>query len=110
MKQEQIPVVFRKWKDGDVIALFPSLNHESGDCNYGYIMSYMQIGQHSEACPTLVYETKLATEEEYAPLLTELKRIGYKGLVVKKKLNYHANLQRKRERIKALKLKKANEN
>ena len=38
-------VVFRKWKDGEVIALFPD-NTNPYD---GTVMSYMHIGQYGDA-------------------------------------------------------------
>lgn len=71
---------FLKWKeDGDIIALFPEMNHESGEANKGNIMSYMHIGQHGGASDELANDDRLevATEAEYAPLLRELKMIGY---------------------------------
>lgn len=76
-------VVFRKFKDGQVIALFPQ---EPWDYK-GNIVSYMHIGQHGGASRSIVQDTKLATKEEYAPLLKELKKIGYNDLKVMKKIN-----------------------
>lgn len=72
-------VVFRKYKDGDIIALFP----KRGDymCE-----SYMHIGQHSMAdYPQVIRMTKPANESEYKELYNELVSIGYDDLVVKKK-------------------------
>ena len=87
MQQDTVPtkVKFRKWsEDGDVIALFPELDHESGNANPGNIMSYMHVGQHGEATETLLTTDELvdATPEEYADLLAELKMIGYLPEVV----------------------------
>lgn len=82
-----IPVVFRKFDDGSVIALMPSLNHESGATNYGRIMSYMHVGQHDEASPDLTHVTARASQQEYQDLLDELKMIGY-DVVVRDRLNY----------------------
>ena len=45
------------------------------------IMSYMHIGQHSEASFQFFYKCKLATPEQYADLKTELESIGYKLLI-----------------------------
>lgn len=74
-------IVFRKWKNsGDIIALFPDLNYSNGYANKGNIMSYMHVGQHSEASETLLRDRGLlvtATKEESADLLAELKGIGY---------------------------------
>lgn len=79
-KQNEIKVVFRKFKNGEIIALFPQML-----CSRGTIISYMHIGQHGGADPLIVYDTKLATPEEYAPLLAELVAIGYDNLRVCKK-------------------------
>ncbi len=81
--KEKNKVVFRKFKDGDIIALFPEL--EAGANQKGECMSYMHIGQHSGAAYALVYDTKPAKKEEYADLLAELEDIGY-NLEVKQKI------------------------
>lgn len=78
----ETPVVFRKYKNGDVIALFPTM-HEG---NY-MINSYMHVGQHGCADYNLVYSTKPATEGEYRELLEELKQIGYENLKVYKRFS-----------------------
>lgn len=67
-----IDVVFRVFPEGDVIALFPG--EQAG---HGLINSYMRLGQHGGASPKLVRELRHATRKEYAPLLAELKSIGY---------------------------------
>lgn len=81
---EKVKVIFRKNKEGDVIAFLPELR-----VNKGNIMSYMHIGQHGEASYQFYAETKKANETEYNSLLEELKRI-YDDciLVVKQKLCY----------------------
>lgn len=66
-------VVFKKFPEGDVIALFP---YEVADPS-GNIMSYMHIGQHGAASPELVQELEDATPAEYGNLQKELERIGY---------------------------------
>ena len=86
-KLTPVDVIFRKFKEGDVIALMPSFNSASGAANRGMIMSYMHFGQHSEACPTIVNVTKLAKPDEYADLLKELRMIGYK-VIIRKRLNW----------------------
>ena len=78
-------VIFRKFKDGDVIALFPGL---PGDNSPNTCSSYQHIGQHGAASVDLVGDTKLATPEEYAPLQAELVRIGYADLRVIKRIRY----------------------
>ncbi len=75
-------VVFRKFNDGQVIALFPELPCD----NRGNITSYMHIGQHAPASRFIVHDTKPANPEEYADLHAELLRIGY-DLEIRKKLN-----------------------
>lgn len=72
------PVVFRRYSEGDIIALFPTLNHSSGDANYGYCMSYQHVGQHGETnYPDCIASTEPATPEQYADLKRELEGIGY---------------------------------
>ena len=86
---DKVKVIFRKaknpyTKEYEIVAFFPEI-----DANYGKILSYMHIGQHSEADLEFYQETKKATEMEYKPLLKELKSI-YDDceLVVKQKINY----------------------
>ena len=81
---DKVKVIFRKDKEGNIIAFLPELR-----VNYGNIMSYMHIGQHSEASHQFYAETKKVDESEYNSLLDELKRI-YDDctLVVKQKLYY----------------------
>jgi hypothetical protein len=77
-------VIFRTFKKGnDVIAFFPDNN----EVNRGYMMSYQHLGQHSEAdYYGLLKITKLATTEEYLPLLNELTSIYGDIKPVKKRL------------------------
>ena len=81
---DKIKVIFRKDKEGNVIAFLPELR-----VNHGNITSYMHIGQHSEASYQFYAETKKADESEYNSLLNELKSI-YDGciLVVRQRLCY----------------------
>ena len=81
---DKIKVIFRKDKEGNIIAFFPELR-----VNHGNIASYMHIGQHSEASYWFYKETKKVNETEYNPLLEELKSI-YDDciLVVKQRLRY----------------------
>jgi hypothetical protein len=76
-------VTFRKWKgSGDVIAVFPDQRNERN----GFVMAYEHVGQHGEA----VYphsQTLPAKPNEYAPLLAELKQIGYDDLRVVKRVS-----------------------
>ena len=74
------PVVFRKWNNGDIIALFPMIQAD----NQGLLCtSYMHIGQHGGASYwRVIAQTVPATPAEYADLLVELKAIGYDNLRV----------------------------
>ena len=69
---DTVKVVFRKFDNGDVIALFPE--EEQGR---GLITSYMEIGQHGDASKSWITDLETASKEEYAKLAAELKRIGY---------------------------------
>ncbi len=69
-------VIFRKFNDGDVIALFP---HEVADGS-GNIMSYMHIGQHGAACPSLALELGVPSKAEALTLFKELVNQGYDDL------------------------------
>ena len=75
-------VIFRKFKNGEVIALFPQ---EPADCIGWLCMSYMHTGQHATATPDLMYNTKPAMPWEYSELYKELKSIGYNDLAVCKR-------------------------
>lgn len=86
---EKVKVIFRKvknpyTKECEIVAFF-----SEASANYGRILSYMHIGQHSEADLEFYQSTKKATEAEYKPLLEELKAI-YDDceLMVKQKINY----------------------
>ncbi len=67
-------VVFRKYPDGELIALFPNLPGGPG-----LVTSYMHIGQHGDASMTVVKsQTSPATRAEAAELANELESIGYR--------------------------------
>lgn len=86
MKKELLKVVFRKFDNGEIIALFPQIKF---GCPHYQIMSYMHIGQHCEVDHHAVIEqTTPATEEEYQTLLNEIKSIYHDyNIKVMKKLN-----------------------
>ena len=79
--KEQVKVIFRKFPEGDVIALFP----EDGQ-GRGLIGSYMTIGQHGDAAKSLITDLEPASKEEYAKLAAELERIGY-DIVIAESVN-----------------------
>ena len=85
-------VIFRKFKEGDIIALFPELpgTNDPYTCE-----SYMHVGQHSSASIDIVSITKPAKPDEYADLLAELKRIGYDDLRIAKRFTYGDLITRK---------------
>lgn len=89
-------VVFRKLKDGQVIALFPqeTASRDGYEC-----MSYMHVGQHGSADPMIVHDTKPATPREYAPLVAELLSIGYRLDIRKKFGRKDYNVRRERARL-----------
>ena len=90
-------VVFRKYKEGDIIALFP-YEIDSGTC----IMSYQHVGQHSGAdYDHMIHCTKPAKQKEYRDLYTELVGIGY-DLEIIKRQNRRKYLAAKKELIKDL--------
>lgn len=83
MEKEVLRVVFRKFNDGEIIALFPQFTNKK---RYT-IDSYMKIGQHGECDPLIVHVTKLAKENEYKELLNEIKNIYHEyDIKVMKKL------------------------
>ena len=68
-------VIFRKFKEGSIIALFPMI--EGNRHNYT-IDSYMRVGQHSMAdYNELLKITKPAAINEYASLKEELENQPY---------------------------------
>lgn len=80
------PVIFRKFKEWDIIAIFPTI---PGTSDQYTCQSYMHIGQHGSCEPTyLIQNTKPAKPEEYEELLQELINIGYDDLKVYKRYQY----------------------
>ncbi len=84
-KADVTRVVFRKARyeggDREILAFFPD-----ADVNWGRILCYAHIGQHSEA-DYMFYlrDCGKCTEEEYAPLKKELEdRFGYAFKVLKR--------------------------
>ena len=67
-------MLFRKYRNGDIIALMPYVIE-----TFRYnCQSYMHIGQHGPArLSNVIKYTKPAKEEEYAELKQELESIGY---------------------------------
>ena len=72
---EAIPVQFRAFGNGDVIAVFPT---SLGTADSSTCSSYMHVGQHASCSAYgIVQATRLATPAEYDGLRRELEAIGY---------------------------------
>jgi hypothetical protein len=76
----KIKVNFRKYSDGDIVALFPTIPWGRDTCT-----SYMHIGQHGDAdYDYCLMQTKPATKEEYTELYDELIESGYELQPIKR--------------------------
>jgi len=72
---QKTDVIFRKFRDGDILAVFPALpgtNKWHLDC-----ASYQHIGQHGACSVDIASMTKPALRHEYAALKKELEGVGY---------------------------------
>jgi len=90
--QEKTKVIFRKFPDGEVIALFPEL---PGDNDVRNCLSYQHIGQHGKAEASLHY-TKPADynqDVDAVKLWNELTAIGY-NLTVVTRFSYQMDRKR----------------
>lgn len=89
INKEELQVIFRKDKSGNITAFFPGMR-----CNYGMIACYQHIGQHSEASIGYYMDTVQAQEKEYMPLLEELTGI-YNDcrITIKKRLPNGGNVE-----------------
>jgi len=76
-------VIFRKWHNGEIIAIFPEL---AGDQSVHSCLSYEHIGQHGSCGPhNVIAQTTPATPSEYHDLATELTaHVGYELKVIKR--------------------------
>lgn len=78
MKETELgftPVIFRKYRDGDIIALFPA---DPGTDDAYTCSSYMHTGGHGSADPMAVIRTTtIAMPNEYADLRKELESYPY---------------------------------
>ena len=90
MDSEKTKVIFRKFSNGEVLALFP----EIVAVRIGYLcQSYIHVGQHGAADPSIVYRTKLAKPDEYKDLYKELTDIGYNLKVIKRFNKKHLQIR-----------------
>jgi hypothetical protein len=91
IQDEKVPVrvkfVKPTYPDGskDVLALFvdKERTHDEKGRHFPFIDCYAHVGQHSNACKSFL-RRKLATKEEYLPLLRELESLGYIVSVINK--------------------------
>lgn len=75
MNRQETPtkVVFRKYPNGDILALFPEIPHNHLLCS-----SYQHLGQHGPAHYSLcIRSTKPASPQEYQSLKEELEAAPY---------------------------------
>lgn len=92
-----IKVVFRAFRNGDIIALFPEIpaNDDAGCCS-----SYIAIGQHGAATilgpGSIIRFTRPARPNEYTGLRQELAGIGYR-LHVKEHITTRDHDKRQKE-------------
>lgn len=64
---KKVNVAFRKFDDGEVIAIFPNI-YPVAENSTANVLSYMHEGQHAMASENLVNELETANEKEYMPL------------------------------------------
>jgi hypothetical protein len=99
MPAEKDLVIIRVWKgdDSDVFALFPELPADNAG---NLCTSYQHIGQHSGAdYHGCIGNSRPATAEEAAPLLEELRRIGYNPRVIRRANYRHHQTRRQWARV-----------
>ena len=68
---EEIPVLFRKDKSGEITAVFPTIPATNFNNDW---TCYAHVGQHSSCQRAWVAQTKNASADEYASLLSELQQ------------------------------------
>lgn len=69
-------LAFRKFPEGDIIAIFPYDNYGKA----GLVNSYQHVGQHGAASLSLLDELEQCSPDEYKSLYDELESIGYHDL------------------------------
>ena len=76
--KEKIKIVFRKMKEGDIIALFPFETQWDREIARGVVQSYMHVGQHGMADISHILDSSVpASSEEYKDLYDELTKCYY---------------------------------
>jgi hypothetical protein len=98
MEEEEEPtvVVFRAYKDGTVVALFPELPHSGNLCE-----SYTLVGEGAGADFRKVQaETRPAIKSEYWHTKVVLERIGYKLRILQRvPWKVHSNRQKEARKL-----------
>lgn len=93
----QLPVIFRKLKNGQVVALFPTLPAPAGGDDA--IKAYTQAGRETQVDTSIMYVSKEATAEEYKELLIEVvKAYPMKSVVIQHRITEKLNEQRRENR------------
>jgi len=78
---------------GDVFALFPE---DPADNDGRLCTCYQHVGQHGAAAyNSCISRSRSAKPAEYAELLAELRRIGYKNLVVRERATEEMHRKRR---------------
>ena len=86
MPSTTVPVIFRCWPNGDVLALFPTWPHDYAGT---LCTSYAHVGQHGAAdYEHVLSRTRPASPDQYASLLQELRVIGYDNLQVYRRASH----------------------
>ena len=82
-------MIFRRWPDGEIDALFP---YDIAD-HRGNVTCYAHVGQHGSAdYDHCIESTKPAKQAESLTLKQELETLGYKIRIVKRR-NYKKYLK-----------------
>ena len=76
-------VIFRKFKEGDIIALLS----DEKTWRKKDITCYQHYGQHTECNSNIVNITSPANESEYIELKKELESLGY-NLLIQRRLKH----------------------
>lgn len=91
-------VIFRTFKEGDVIALFPE---EPGTNDIRTCLSYQRVGQHGSADVAITRSTRPSTPKEICDLACELRGLGYDLKAARRFTRRHQNIRlEKIQRIK----------
>lgn len=84
-----VDVIFRVYRDGDVIAIFPGI---PGTNSPDTCQCYQHVGQHGHGnLRAMMTGTRAAKDLEFSELARELLRIGYVLHVVKRATSKHRN-------------------